>query len=84
MMSNGIESANWRRTRSRIGTAARYNPGADRTDLLKQMRAERLAEYVAKVVDDAPPLSAAQRDAIALVLRGATLTDTRVVNGLAA
>lgn len=84
MISPQGDSANWRRTRSRIATAARYSPRADRTELLRQMRAERLAEYVARVVDDAPPLSAAQRDAIALVLRGATLTDARVVNGLAA
>jgi len=34
------------------------------------LRAEKLAAYVAKVVAQAPPLSPAQRDRIAVLLRG--------------
>jgi len=35
----------------------------------RRLKTERLAEYVAKVVDAAPPLTAAQRDRIAALLR---------------
>jgi len=39
-------------------------------DARRRLKTERLAEYVAKVVDTAPPLTAAQRDRIAALLRG--------------
>ena len=34
------------------------------------MRAERLADYIKRTVDAAPPLSVEQRDRLALLLRG--------------
>lgn len=75
---------NWRVTRAHIASAARYAPGADTSNLRRAMRGQQLAEHVARVVDAAPPLTPAQRDAIALVLKGATLSDPRVIEGLAA
>jgi hypothetical protein len=39
-------------------------------DLRRNYTAEKLAEYVAKIVADAPPLSAVQRDRISALLRG--------------
>ena len=39
-------------------------------ELRRDYAAERLAEHVAKVVAAAPPLSPAQRDRIAALLRG--------------
>jgi len=53
----------------------RLNPGdPERVEHASQLRrnyaAEKLADYVAKVVDAAPPLTAAQRDRIAVLLRG--------------
>lgn len=61
----------WRKTRSRIALTARDHPDADLTDLRKQLKAERLAEHVAKVVDSAPPLTDDQRARIAGLLRPA-------------
>ena len=39
-------------------------------DERRQAQAERLAEYIARVVDTAPPLSNSQRDCLALLLKG--------------
>lgn len=60
----------WTKTRSQIAHAKRANPDADVTDLRRQLRAERLAEAIKKTVDEAPPLTAEQRDRLALLLRG--------------
>ncbi len=51
------------------------NPGdPERVEHASQLRrdyaAEKLAEYVAKVVAQAPPLTPAQRDRVAILLRG--------------
>jgi len=40
------------------------------TGLRRDYAAEKLADYVAQVVAQAPPLTAAQRDRIAALLRG--------------
>lgn len=42
-------------------------------ELDRDYAAERLAEYVAKVVSDAPPLTPAQQGRISALLRPATL-----------
>ncbi|MGI8577979.1 MAG: hypothetical protein ACR2KG_08695 [Nocardioidaceae bacterium] len=60
----------WTQTRSRIANAKRLDPTADVTELQRQLRAERLEDHVRRIVDGAPPLTADQRDRIALVLRG--------------
>ena len=39
-------------------------------DARRNYRAERLAEHIAKVVAEAPPLTAEQRDRLAVLLRG--------------
>jgi len=36
----------------------------------RRLKTERLADYVARVVDAAPPLTPSQRDRIAALLRG--------------
>lgn len=59
----------WTHTRSQIAVAKKKNPHADVSGLQRQLRAERLAEHVAKVVSEAPPLTAAQRDRVAALLR---------------
>ena len=39
-------------------------------DARRNMRTERLADYIARVVDAMPPLTNEQRDRLALLLRG--------------
>ncbi len=63
----------WTHTRSKIAVTIKKNPNADTTELRQQLKAERLADYIVRVVDDAPALSAAQRDRLALLLRGGDL-----------
>ncbi|MBM0128062.1 hypothetical protein [Pimelobacter simplex] len=58
----------WTQTRSALALAKRDNPDADVTDLRRQLKAERLEEYVNKVVSEAPPLTREQRDRIARLL----------------
>lgn len=60
----------WTHTRSQIAVAIKKNPDADVTELRRQLQAERLGEYIQRVVDAAPPLTLAQRDRLALLLRG--------------
>lgn len=60
----------WTHTRSQIALAKRANPEADVTDLQRRLKAERLAEHIARVVAEAPALTADQRDRLALLLRG--------------
>lgn len=60
----------WTQTRSRIAHAKRRDPQADVTDLRRQLKAERLEDYIKRTVDSAPPLTPEQRDKLALLLRG--------------
>ncbi len=45
-------------------------PNAEVTELKRQLKAERLADYITRTVDVAPALSAEQRDRLSLLLRG--------------
>lgn len=61
------------RERGRVASLTRSRP-ADDPELIearRNLRAEKLAEYVARVVAEAPPLTDAQRDRIAALLRPA-------------
>ena len=60
----------WTNTRSKIALAKKADPNADVTELQRQLKAERLAAHIARLVDEAPPLSPSQRDALAVLLRG--------------
>jgi hypothetical protein len=67
-----LPSANPQRraTTARIAAATRWgNPSPELEAAHRDLAAERLAEYVAKVVAAAPPLTPAQRDRIAALLR---------------
>ena len=60
------------KTRARIAALTRHHPDDQKTiDLARDFKAERLAEYIERVVDAAPPLTQAQRDNLAILLRGA-------------
>jgi hypothetical protein len=59
----------WTQTRSKIASTVRQNPNADTTELRRQLKAERLEDYVRRTVDSAPPLTEEQRARIAALLR---------------
>ncbi len=59
----------WTHTRSKIATTIRRNPDADVTELRRQLKAERAAEYIEKVLADWPPLTDQQRTALAELLK---------------
>jgi len=65
-----VPSSTRNKLRAQIAATSRHHPQADLTDLRRDFAAEKLAEYVAKVVSTAPPLTAAQRDRLAVLLRG--------------
>lgn len=46
------------------------DPSADVTELRRQLKAERLADYIERTVDAAPPLTAEQRTRLASLLGG--------------
>lgn len=59
--------------KSRLGGAIKHGNhelAAEARAALKMAKAE---EYIARLVAEAPPLTAAQRDRLALLLRGGTL-----------
>jgi hypothetical protein len=61
-----------RQARARVAALKRHHPNDQETiELARNFRAERLAEYIQRVVDMAPPLTEAQRDKLAILLRGA-------------
>lgn len=65
-----------RRTlRAQIAATSRHHPEADLTDLRRQHAAAKLADYIRKTVDTAPPLTLEQRDRLALLLRGGGARD---------
>jgi len=59
-----------RSIQGRLAAESRHRPTQDHTGLRRDLKAERLAEHVAKVVAQAPPLTAQQRDRVAALLRG--------------
>ena len=60
----------WTHTRSAIANTKRVDPDADVTELLRQLKAERLALRISEIVDTAPALTVEQRAKLALLLRG--------------
>lgn len=60
----------WTNTRAKLANELQRNPEADVTELRRQLKAERLEEYVKRVVDAAPPLTPEQRDRLAVLFRG--------------
>ena len=58
--------------RAKIASWSRYRDPDDPEleEARRNLRAERLADHVARVVDEAPPLTAEQRDRIAAILQG--------------
>lgn len=59
----------WTHTRSKIAHTKKLDPSADVTDLRRQLRAERLEDYILRTVDAAPPLTDEQRNRLARLLR---------------
>jgi hypothetical protein len=59
----------WTHTRSQIAVAKRKDPHADVTELRRQLKTERTAEYIEKVLADWPPLTDQQRTTLAELLK---------------
>lgn len=57
--------------RAKLAAQSRHNPTGDHDQLRRDLAAAKLEEHVSRVVADAPPLTAEQRDRIAALLRGA-------------
>lgn len=56
--------------RARVAALARHGAAADRqNDAKRELAAARLAAHIRRTVDAAPPLTPAQRDRLALLLR---------------
>ena len=63
----------WTAERARVASLSRSRTPDD-PDLIsarRNLRTERLADYIRRTVDAAPPLTAEQRDRLAVLLRGA-------------
>ncbi len=57
--------------RPRVAALRRHRPNDPKThELSTACKADRLAQHIRRVVDFAPPLSATQRDRLAVLLRG--------------
>jgi hypothetical protein len=54
--------------RSDVAVAHRY--GRDATNARRDLAEAKIAQYIRQVVEAAPPLTAEQRDRLALLLRG--------------
>ncbi len=58
-----------RQIQGRYAAEIRHRPDQDHTALQQQLKEAQLAEYIKRTVDAAPPLTAGQRDRLALLLR---------------
>ena len=71
-MTVSASPRSWTHERARVAALSR-DRSADDPELIearRNLRAERMAEYIRKTVDAAPPLSVEQRERLALLLRG--------------
>jgi len=64
-------STDWRSPRARIAALSRSRvpDDPDLVDARRDLRAARLADYITRTVDAAPPLTGEQRDQLAILLR---------------
>lgn len=72
----------WKSDRATLGyLASQQVPGTDPRviDAKRRMREGLLAEHIARVVNEAPPLTQEQRDRLAVLLRSDTATTTGTV-----
>lgn len=62
----------WTHDRARIARLSQTLPHdhPELVDARRELRASRLADYIQKTIDQAPPLTAEQRDRLAMLLRG--------------
>lgn len=62
----------WTKARSDLANTIKADPTnvAAITEKRRVLKAARLADHIAKVVAEAPPLTAEQRDRLALLFRG--------------
>lgn len=69
-----VDISNWRTPRAQVAALSRSRAATD-PDLIearRNLRAARLAEYVAKAIAEAPPLNKEQLEQIGALLRGGT------------
>ena len=59
-----------RSIQGQLAAATRHRPTADHSNLKRDLKAAQLEEYIAATVASWPPLSDAQRDRLATLLRG--------------
>jgi hypothetical protein len=57
------------------GNRGRWQPGSDTTDLEREIKALRAEDVLRRLVNDAPPLTTAQRDRLAVILRSGRTPD---------
>ena len=63
--------SSWTHERARVAslTRSRQSDDPELVAARQNLRAERLADYITRTVDAAPPLTREQRDRLALLLR---------------
>lgn len=64
-------SSEVRRARARLAVTTRHHPDRDHADLRRDLAAAKLEAYVARVVAEAPPLTAEQNHRIVSLLGAA-------------
>lgn len=59
-----------RSIQGRLAAVSRHRPDENHDDLRRDLKAERLADYIKTVVDTAPPLTPEQRARLAALFYG--------------
>ena len=73
-MTVSAVTSDWKSDRARVAALSRSR-ASDDPELIearRSLKTERLAAYIERTVADAPPLTSAQRDRLALLLSGGT------------
>jgi hypothetical protein len=58
----------WTQARARIAAVERHHPGADTTELRRELRAERLAKAITSTLTEEPTLTSQERCRLAALL----------------
>jgi hypothetical protein len=66
----------WTTTRAMLASRLRIDPNANVDELRTLLRTQRLSDRIKAEVDKAPPLTAAQRESLAALLRTSADDDT--------
>ena len=80
MSTTDTSTRTWTAVRAEIARTIKADPGADVTELRRELRAAKLADTIERTVAGWPPLTARQRSVLAQLLRPVATSGEKASN----